>query len=500
MRIAIAEIAQESDTFSPMTADRSDFETYGLYFGAEILDRMIGVGPLGGFLDVVAEQNRSVELIPIVRAWAAAGGVITQPTLEMLVGKLVDGLRAAGSLDAVFLSLHGAAAAEHDDDAEGLVLSAARDVVGNETPIICPLDHHANITQRMVDCADALIGHETQPHDPRATGRKAARVLFRALDGEIRPAIGWRKIPMLTPQDQFLTSSGPMKEWFDLARAMEQRPGVIDVSPYPMQPWLDVREGGWSVVAHTDGDAELADQLAAELADAAWSRRDRFWIHERVPAAKAVAMANDAPQGLVILSDTGDSVYGGAPGDSTIILRELLNQPSDQVALVPVIDSEAIELARRAGVGATIAIEVGGKVDRVFSKPVKLTARVAALSDGVTVELPDRGSCDMRRTALLTIGSVRLVLLDPRSFAINHPVLYTHLGLSIENAKLVVVKTASNFQFFKPWRQELIRVDSAGMTQSNLRDFKWSRVPRPIYPLDDYDAPHELESEQQRPP
>jgi len=487
MRIAVAEIAQETDSFSPMRADIKDFETYGLFFGAEILEKMPGVGPLGGLLEVVAEQEESVELFPIVRAWAAAGGTITAETLDFLTARLVAGLRAAPPLDAVFLALHGAAAAENDDDVEGHVLQAVREVVGDRVPIVCPLDHHANVTQRMVDHADLLVGHETQPHDPPATGRKAARIMFRMLRGEVRPTIRWRKIPMITPQDQFLTSEGPMREWFELARAIERRPGVIDVSPYPMQPWLDVAEGGWSVVAHVDNNELLAQSIADEMATKAWEMRARFWASQRVAPDEAVRQAVAAERGLVILSDTGDSVYGGAPGDSTVILRELLAQQVPSAAFVPVIDPEVVEAAIAAGVGAEITVSLGGKVDNVFSRPVTVTGRVAAVSKGVIVDLGDRGPCDLRRTALLEVGRIRVAVLDHRSFAINHPVLYRHLGLDIADAQMVVVKTASNFQFFEHWRSGLIRVDSPGMTQSDLRAFEWKRVPRPIYPLDELD-------------
>ncbi|MDP6057292.1 MAG: M81 family metallopeptidase, partial [Pirellulaceae bacterium] len=463
MRIAVAEIAQETDSFSPMTAGIKDFESYGLFFGAEILDRMQGVGPIGGLLDVVAEQDVTVELFPIVRAWAAAGGTLTAKTLRFLTRRLVAGMKEARPLDAVFLSLHGAASAESDDDVEGHVLKAVREVVGQQIPIICPLDHHANVTQRMVQYADVLIGHETQPHDPPATGRKAAGIMFRMLRSKDSPAtrrrevptVRWRKIPMITPQDQFLTSQGPMKEWFDLAREMEQRDGVVDVSPYPMQPWLDVAEGGWSVVVHTDNDELLAQSLADEMASRAWQLRDQFWASQRVAPTEAVRQAIEAERGLVILSDTGDSVYGGAPGDSTVILRELLAQGSSCVAFVPIIDPDVLEAAIAADVGAEITVELGGKVDNVFSRPVSLTGRVGAVSKGITVKLGDRGICDLRRTALLEVGSIRVVILDHRSFAINHPVLYTHLGLDMADAKMVVVKTASNFQFFQCWRNGL---------------------------------------------
>ena len=366
--------------------------------------------------------------MPIIRASGSAGGIISAAAFDFLAARLVEGLKQSLPLDGVFLFLHGAAASEKEDDVEGFLLQATRAVVGRDIPMVVALDHHGNITQKMVDHATALIGHETQPHDQPATGRKAARVLFRMLRGDIRPTIGWQKIPMITPQDQYLTSGGPMKEWFDLARQMERRPGVIDVSPYPMQPWLDVAEGGWAVVVHTDNDPGLAQKLAAEMADKAWSLRDQFWASPRVAPKEAVRRAAAAERGLIILSDTGDSVYGGAPGDSTCILRALLDERISCPAFLPMVDAEAVNAAITAGAGAEITIDLGGKVDSVWSKPVQVTGKVVAVSHGFTVDLADRGICDLKRTALLQVGSISIVLLEHRSFAINHPVLYTSPG------------------------------------------------------------------------
>ena len=290
---------------------------------------------------------------------------------------------------------------------------------------------------------------------------------------------------MITPQDQFLTAVGPMKVWFDRAREFERQPGVLDVSPYPMQPWLDVAEGGWAVVVHTDRDPELARRIAAEMAALAWSLRKEFWKSERVEPAEAVRQAVAAEDGLVILSDTGDSVYGGAPGDNTRLLRELLEQQVPCLSLVPVVDEQAVAAAMAAGVSARVTLKVGGRNDHQFSQPVTLQGRVAAISDGLTAEIPDRGICHLGRTVLIECGAVCVVLLDNRSFAINHPLLYSHLGIDVAQAKMVVVKTASNFQFFAPWRKRLIRVDTPGTTQSNLSAFHWKRLPRPIDPFEE---------------
>lgn len=496
MRIAVAEVAQETDSFSPLLAGLAEFEGFGLYHGEEIVQRMRGAGPLGGLLDVVSEQTKPIELVPLLRAWGGAGGAILDDVFQQFRDELIQRLRAAGRVDAVYLALHGAAASESEDDVEGALLEQVRQVVGEHVPIVVPLDHHANITARMMQHADLLVGHETQPHDPPATGRKAARLMFRLLAGEIAPVHAWQKIPMITPQDQFLTVAGPMKIWFDRARELERQPGVLDVSPYPMQPWLDVEEGGWAVVVHTDGQPNLARDLATQMSELAWRLRRDFWKSQRVAPAEAVAQAAAAGEGLVILSDTGDSVYGGAPGDNTVLLAELLKQNVPGLALVPVVDPEAVAVAMAAGVAATVTLTVGGRHDHLFSQPVTLTGRVAALSEGLTTEIPERGVCRLGHTALVECGGVRIALMDSRSFAINHPLLYTHLGIDVAQARMVVVKTASNFQFFAPWRKQLIRVDTPGTTQSNLAAFDWRHLPRPIDPFEEirdwHPSPHVL--------
>jgi microcystin degradation protein MlrC len=225
--------------------------------------------------------------------------------------------------------------------------------------------------------------------------------------------------------------------------------------------------------------------LAAELANKAWELRDQFWASERLSPAETIRQADSAEEGLIILADTGDSTYGGAPGDSTCLLREMLAQGITSTAYVPMVDAEAVTAAMQAGEGQEVTLNLGGKMDNLFSKPVQVAGTVTRVTEGVVADLAGRGFCHMGRTALLEAGSIKIALADARVAAINFPVMYTHLGLDIDAAKMVVLKTASNFQYFAPWRKGLIRADSPGMTQSNLHDFEWVRAPRPLYPFDD---------------
>lgn len=161
-------------------------------------------------------------------------------------------------------------------------------------------------------------------------------------------------------------------------------------------------------------------------------------------------------------------------------------QAGDEAAviLIPIVDPQATAAAFSAGTGARLDIETGARIDNVFSEPVRISASIAALSSNHVVDLGERGRAELGRTALLRTGGICVVVMDSGGYGINHPALYSHLGVDVDQARAVVVKTASNFQHFAPWRRELIRVDSPGMTQSDLAAFEWRHAPRPLYPLD----------------
>jgi microcystin degradation protein MlrC len=490
MRIAIAEIGQETCSFTPVRTTVDTFRQYGLYTGAEVIPaRAEGGGTLAGFLRAVREEGIALDPVPIISAWAGASGMLTGDTLDYFIEEVARGLRAAGRIDGFFYSLHGAAAAETEPDVEGALLVAARSVLGPDVPIVSPLDHHAGLTKRMLVNLHGLVGHRTQPHLPDDTGYWAAKQLFAIIRGEIRPTMAWQRIPMIAHQEQFLTAHGPMKEWFDHARRLEQQPGVVSASPFPMQPWLDVPEGGWYSVVITDNDPALAQRLADELAEHAWAMRERFWKFESIPAEQAVAQAVAAPRGLVLLSDTGDSVFGGATGDSTVILRELVRQAVPETALVTVVDAESTAQAWQAGVGSMVDLQLGGKLDTLFGAPLAVRAQVLGLGEGfIHADIIGRSSYDTGRRALLGIGNVRVVVSEHVGVGGNHPSIYQSFGLDPAQAKIAVMKTASNFQFFRDLTSAIIRVDSVGPTMSHLERFTWRHLPRPIYPLDD--LPH----------
>lgn len=485
MRIALIHIGQETNDFNPVPTTLRDYEAFGIVEGAAIIDTFRGVGEIGGFLDVIETSGHAITMVPIVRGWAVAGGRITQDAYRFFEQKIRLGLQAAGPIDALTLQLHGACAADGIDDVEGAQLQTCRDVLGPNVPIVLGLDHHGNVTKKMVALSTAIVGHRTQPHDPYDTGRIGAEVMLRILYGGAHPVMAWRKLPLLSHQEQFLTAQGPMKTWFDRARAMEADPRVLQASNYPMQPWLDVAEGGWSTVVVTDNDQPLAESLADELADLAWSLRAEFQKKDAVPIDDAVRMADQAASGLVVLSDTGDTVFGGSSGDSNLILESILRLGIHSPVLMPLIEPETVATLVAAGEGAKVTLAVGGHSAPKFFKPLMVTGTVGRIHRGmVPLRNYYQAEIDMGCTVVFQVGPVTMLVSEYRGVAGNLPDVYEFMGIDPRQYKMAVLKTASNFQYFAALSSQVIRVDTTGPGQSDVLSLPWERLPRPVYPLD----------------
>ena len=485
MRIALIHIGQETNDFNPVPTTLRDYEAFGIVEGAALIDTFRGVGEIGGFLDVIETSGHAITMVPIVRGWAVAGGRITQDAYRFFEQKIRLGLQAAGPIDALTLQLHGACAADGIDDVEGAQLQTCRDVLGPNVPIVLGLDHHGNVTKKMVALSTAIVGHRTQPHDPYDTGRIGAEVMLRILYGGAHPVMAWRKLPLLSHQEQFLTAQGPMKTWFDRARAMEADPRVLQASNYPMQPWLDVAEGGWSTVVVTDNDQPLAESLADELADLAWSLRAEFQKKDAVPIDDAVRMADQAASGLVVLSDTGDTVFGGSSGDSNLILESILRLGIHSPVLMPLIEPETVATLVAAGEGAKVTLAVGGHSAPKFFKPLMVTGTVGRIHRGmVPLRNYYQAEIDMGCTVVFQVGPVTMLVSEYRGVAGNLPDVYEFMGIDPRQYKMAVLKTASNFQYFAALSSQVIRVDTTGPGQSDVLSLPWERLPRPVYPLD----------------
>src|SRR6266481_1085771 len=266
-RIAVGGFLHETNTFAPTKATYDDFVHGGgwpsMALGSDVLKvmRNINVG-LAGFVDS-AEAN-GWELVPTIACGASPSAHVTKDAFERIVKVMVDGIKAAGPIDAVYLDLHGAMVTEHLDDGEGEILARVRRVIGKDVPLVTSLDLHANVTPEMMEHADALIAYRTYPHiDMAETGRASAKHLALLLKTRQRLAKAFRQLPFLIPISWQCTNDEPCKGIYRKLKALESE-DVPTLSFAPGFPAADFPHCGPSVFAYGKTQAD-ADAAADEL-------------------------------------------------------------------------------------------------------------------------------------------------------------------------------------------------------------------------------------------
>lgn len=485
-RIVIGMIVQESNTFSPIPTTLKDFEDQGLCYGREVLDRYGQKNELGGFV-AAARSEKDIELVPTLRACAWAGGRVEQPTFNYLKDELLSRVKDAGSIDGVLLALHGSMVTGELDDPEGELLSALRQHLG-QIPVMATFDLHANMTALKVKSLTALVGYHTSPHtDLFETGLKAGRILFSTIRGKVRPRIAWRKIPMITPAESHNTMKGPLKDLMDVVDGIERQERVISASLFATQPWLDIRELGWSSVVVTDDDQAKGEQLASSLVESAWRSRRSFLV-ERTPVMRAIEETVKIDGGPVVFCDSADSTNSGAPGDSTVVLKALLEAAVDCTALIPIRDPEAVRRITEGDVGKTLTLEVGGKLGKRFYQPVKVRAIVKKLGGGVLITKSEHekdAEDNIGKAAVLEVGKIQ-ILITEKPYLGHDPELFRFMGLEPKDTKIVVVKSPVGFRAsYEPFAKAIFILDTPGASPSNLKQLDFRKAPRPLFPLDE---------------
>jgi microcystin degradation protein MlrC len=387
----------------------------------------------------------------------------------------------------VLLVLHGAMATQRCEDATAEVLEAVRAAVGPALPVVATLDLHANVTARMAAAATALVGYRTAPHvDLYETGERGLELLLAVLNGA-RPAVALRRLPMVLPAENGRTTEGPYAEVMNAAIEQAQRPGVLEISVFSVQPWLDVADVGCSVLVTTDGDNALANALADELALMFWERRRRFAV-ELAPAAETIRAALASERGPWVLADSADAPSSGAPGDSTAVLALLLAAEPTHVCLHNIVDAPAVRAMAQSGIGSEVRLTIGAGSGTPLYGPLEVAGRVRLLADGAFV---NRGAgfqnvtFERGLTGVLQLGQVALVVME-RPVIQWDPELYRSLGLEPRHAQLVVVKSPAAFRAaYEPLAAEVRVLDAPGVCTPNLRSLPWRRARRPLYPLDE---------------
>ena len=492
MKLVIAQMKHETNTFSPVPTPLARF-AHGAPLpleGAAVREAYKGTGTaLGAFIDLA--DKAGAEAVYPIAGNAAPSAPVEDEAYEAMAGRIVAAV--AAGCDAVLLDLHGAMVTRSFDDGEGELLARIRKVAP-EVPIGVALDMHTNLFPAMGRHATVIAGYQTYPHvDMYETGIRAASPVFSSLKRVAKPILVFGHRPMLPHVMRQSSLDSPNREIQARAKEME-RQGALAASFFVGFPHADIPYAGSSAVVVTDGDALKARAFCDELLDMAWNARREF-VYQVEPLEKSLQRAKEMgsgnSRGPVMLLDHYDNCASGGTMDTMAVLGGILDAGLEEVAAFAIFDPQAVEQMKRAGVGARITIPLGGNLEMpalgLKRKPRVVTGIVRRIVDGIyRNEGPmARGElADMGAAAVLDTGKVEIAVIS-RHVEPHDIGSFRALGIDPAAKRYVMLKSRVHWRAgLGPMARAVIECAGEGVCTSDYSQLKFSRVRRPVYPLD----------------
>lgn len=494
VKVLTAELQHETNTFSRIATDAQAFRNREYLVGSKAIDaRGDKNTELAGFLDIAGNEGWQID--HVLSASAGPSGRVTADAFEWLAAPIVAAARDGG-YDGILLGLHGAMVTEICEDGEGELLERLRAVTGHAIPIAITLDLHANVSRKMCELADIVVSYKTYPHvDMRAAGRHAAQILQRSISGEIRPRTIRVGCPMLEEVNGGRTDIGPMRQWLRAAEAHEQRDDVHAVSINAGFASADIAEVGPSVLVTASGDMDSQRAFAREIAADIWHRRHEVLNdYLDVDEAAAIAAGFRADDGPLVIADYADNPGGGGYGDSTNLLRALLDASVFDACLGPMVDPETVQKLVEHQPGNRVCVELGGKTDPAFGgAPLELEVELVSLSDGRYIgggAMIGGLERSFGPTAVVRVAGVDILITSLGQQLLDLQQFRT-FGIDPPAKRVVAVKSMQHFRAdFEPIAGKTIVCDSGALCTPDYRRLDYSHLPRPIFPLDaEFDDP-----------
>ncbi|WP_411722394.1 M81 family metallopeptidase [Mycetocola sp.] len=454
-RIGIGGISIESSTFSPhVSGDEAFIERRE----AELLDYY-------PFLAAGSELRNAADWVPILQARSLPGGAVARQTYERLKAELLDGIRRKAPFDGFYFDIHGAMSVVGLTDAEGDLATAVREELGPDVLIGTSMDLHGNVSRVLLDATDLITCYRMAPHeDDWNTKERAVHTLLsrlRAATGSDsvlrRPFKAWLPVPVLLPGEKTSTRIEPARTLYAELPRVERRDGVTDAALWVGYAWADEPRCQAAVVVTGDAPDVIRDE-AERLGRLYWDARADFaFVAPAVPLDEAIesALASVAASGErpYLISDSGDNPTAGGAGDVSWTLGQLLRRPEFadgeiDVVHASVFDSAAVATAVAAGVGASVRLDVGGRVDDGPSGPVSLVGEVLTITHGD----PDAGS-----QVVVKSGGVHAIITERRK-PFHHVSDFTDLGIDPRSVDILIVKIG----YLEPELYELATGSAAG--------------------------------------
>jgi microcystin degradation protein MlrC len=494
-RVALLGFSIECNKFAPV-ATKAHFLARTYLEGDAIIDEARSATPCmlpetPGFIGAM-DASGAWTPVGVALAMTEPNGPVEHAFFVELLETIERRLRAALPVDAVYICSHGAGLTTAEDDPDGVLFAKVREIVGPGVPVAATLDLHANVSERMVGSVDVFIGYRTNPHlDMRERGAEAAAAIREMLAG-VKPQRAFIRLPIVPPTVTLLTAAGPYAEMIELGQR-RTTPEIMNISAMGGFAFADAPECGLSVVVTARRDKRAAEALAREIAEFGWANRARFYprltsLDEAV--AKALAVGRDPALPALVFADVADNPGGGGRGNTTFLLRALHQAGAAGALLGIFYDPDLAVEAHRQGVGAQFGAEFNRSETTRFSEPYTAPATVVALTDGNCVGRRGIYSglrLELGPCAALQVGGITVVVVSHRVQCAD-PIFFEMMGLDIGRARSVVVKSRGHFrggfdEFFGP--EQIMEVDLPGLTSPMLDRFTWTRLPRPVIPLDE---------------
>lgn len=482
-RIVYGGFQHETNTFAPDLADWDAFLAGGgwpgVCSGEDVWPAIRGANiPAAGFVQSALDAGDTV--IPTTWAAASPSAHVEAQAYERLAGMILDGIRAALPVDAVYLDLHGAMVSQRFDDGEGELLRRVREVVGPDIPIVASLDLHANVTRQMLDQADILVAYRTYPHvDMAETGARAHRQLKQRLAAGRRPAVAVRRLPFLIPICWQCTDIEPAKSLYRLLQELEQ--DIWHVSFATGFPAADFPECSPVIWAY-DADPTRAEAAAEQLAAAAMQAEASF-AGKLFDPDEAVRYAMEAARGSerpIVIADAQDNPGAGSNSDTTGMLRALLRNGAKRAAIGLIVDPESARQIHAAGAGQHIRLALGGKSGIPDDSPLEAECFIETVSDGkfeATGPFYHGFHLNLGPSACLRIDDVRIVVASNK-VQMADQAMFRFVGIEPTEQDILVVKSAVHFRAdFTPIAQEIIVAAAPGSMPMVLKQLPWKNLP-----------------------
>ncbi len=486
-RILIGSMFHETNSFWPTPTGVKEFEKRDLLFGDDIFKKFHNTRTsLGAFLEVIEKEG--AEAIMTVAANAEPSGTVTKEAFDLIKNTIIDACKSAGKLDGILLSLHGAMETQETQDAEGRLLEEIRKVAGQDIPIVTTLDLHANLTQRMVDNANAFFPYREYPHhDMYIRGIEAANTMFDVLKSGLKPIMKWKHIPILA--SLIATTSDEYQGIASVVNQSNEENDILSAVLLHGFFMADTEDTMASALVVAKSDAELAENIVDKIACAAWENRDVLSRIDAQECEEAIATAQKTA-GIVVLADICDNPGAGSSCDGTHLLRALLENNVEKVAYALICDPETVEQCHSAGVGAQIQVKLGGKSNpKLLGEPVCRKAYVKSLSDGVYYNRgPMHGGMkvDLKKSAVIVIDGITVIVSCIPTQAYDTEIFHSH-GLTMFDFEILVVKSSVHYRAaFAPIASKLVAVKCPGAVELDASRLAYKKKKIPLYPIDKF--------------